>query len=63
MDDYKKKLKQMAIKFAVHAARKVIDPPKISDWPPVCMGLFYQPKRPTPKHDSEHMKVDNEIQK
>ncbi len=63
MGKNKKTLKQMAIAFAARAARNVANESNDWGWPPVCMGLFYQPKRPTRNPKLGQKEDDTSVQK
>ncbi len=46
MSERKKSISKAIIGIMSRAARSVSNEPNALGWPPVCMGILYQPKRP-----------------
>ncbi|MGB8455942.1 MAG: cyclic lactone autoinducer peptide [Anaerocolumna sp.] len=57
----KKTAKQIAIGIAARAARSVTSETNDVGWPPVCMGIFHQPKRPTNNLNKTTISSNNKI--
>lgn len=45
--------KQKMVKLAAKAARGMTEQQIWDGWPPVCVGLFHQPKRPGKRSEKE----------
>lgn len=46
MNKIKKDMSKTIIGMVAYLARSFSNEPNILGWPPVCMGILYQPKRP-----------------
>ena len=51
MSENKKGIRKAIIGIMSRAARSVSNEPNEFGWPPVCMGILYQPKRPMKDKD------------